>query len=384
MTNIIDSIRQRFAPPKPIPQGIYHYISPPNDPRNYRLHLRVEPGGMGVLVVNASTVLHLNETATEYAYYFVENVHASDVASKMAKRYHVGEEQAYNDYQEFGQRILALVETPDLDPVTFLDFGRVTPFSSKLSAPYRLDCALTYLLPEGSDPSFAPTDRVKREMTTTEWRQVLEKAWNIGIPHVIFTGGEPTLRADLVELASYAESLGMVTGLLTDGINLAAEDYFDRVLATGLDHLMLLYQGGNEDFWTTLRRAIAADIFVAVHLTITPDNQTAYAQILQNLAEIGLTAISLTASTAEQNPALEDARQKAADLGLELVWNLPVPYSAYHPVKLEVPKAERVEGAGRAWLYIEPDGDVLPEQGDTVVLGNFLTDAWEKIWKQSK
>jgi len=37
--------------------------------------------------------------------------------------------------------------------------------------------------------------------------------------------------------------------------------------------------------------------------------------------------------------------------------------------------------AGRAWLYIEPDGDVLPAQEINQVLGNFLTDSWQKIWK---
>ena len=37
--------------------------------------------------------------------------------------------------------------------------------------------------------------------------------------------------------------------------------------------------------------------------------------------------------------------------------------------------------AGRAWLYVEPDGDVLPTQGVNRLLGNFLRDPWEKIWK---
>jgi hypothetical protein len=381
MTNLLDNIRQRFAPVHPIPPGIYHYISPPEDPRNYRLHLRVEPGGTGVLIVNAATVLHLNETATEYAYYFVKNMPAAEVAHKMSHRYHVEQEQAYNDYQDFAQRIMILIETPDLDPVTFLDFARRTPYSGKLSAPYRLDCALTYQLPEGADSAFAPTDRVKREMTTDEWKQVLDKAWNAGIPHAVFTGGEPTLRTDLVELVAYAESLGMVSGLLTDGVKLADGAYFGSLLGTGLDHMMLLYQGENEAFWAALRSAIPADIFAAVHLTITLENQTGYAQVLRNLAEIGLTAISLTASSPELNTVLEAAREEAATLGLELVWDLPVPYSAQHPVKLEVPGAERVDGAGRAWLYVEPDGDVLPSQGELTMLGNLLTDPWEVIWK---
>ena len=41
------------------------------------------------------------------------------------------------------------------------------------------------------------------------------------------------------------------------------------------------------------------------------------------------------------------------------------------------------EGAGRGWLYVEPDGDVLPSQGFNVVLGNILTDSWMEIWKSN-
>ena len=58
----------------------------------------------------------------------------------------------------------------------------------------------------------APVDRVKREMLTEEWQTILDKAWNAGIPHVIFTGGEPTLRPDLLQLIAYAEKLGRSAG----------------------------------------------------------------------------------------------------------------------------------------------------------------------------
>ena len=40
-------------------------------------------------------------------------------------------------------------------------------------------------------------------------------------------------------------------------------------------------------------------------------------------------------------------------------------------------------GAGKTWLYVEPDGDVLPAQGlADQILGNVLTDPWSKIYSQ--
>ncbi len=70
--------------------------------------------------------------------------------------------------------------------------------------------------------------------------------------------------------------------------------------------------------------------------------------------------------------------------GISLVWDLPVPYSVLNPVALELAEAgEAVAGAGKAWLYVEPDGDVLEAQGKPKVLGNLLTDSWEQIWNKA-
>ncbi len=122
MTSKMNSLRRLFTPIKLIQSGIYHYISPPDDPRNYRLHLRLEPEGNGVLIINASTILHLNQTAAEYAYYLIINLSFEQAAHKMVERYHVELEQAKNDYRELVDRIQTLVNTPDLDPVP--DFKR--------------------------------------------------------------------------------------------------------------------------------------------------------------------------------------------------------------------------------------------------------------------
>jgi MoaA/NifB/PqqE/SkfB family radical SAM enzyme len=59
-----------------------------------------------------------------------------------------------------------------------------------------------------------------------------------------------------------------------------------------------------------------------------------------------------------------------------------VPYSADNPVALETAQDDVPAGAGKSWLYVEPDGDVLPAQGMAgQVLGNLLRDPWETIYK---
>jgi len=273
------------------------------------------------------------------------------------------------------------VNTPDLDPTTFLDFERREPLTGEISAPYRLDCAITYQLPNEEPANSAPIERAERELSTAEWKAILDKAWAIGIPHIIFTGGEPTLRGDLPDLIGRAEANGQITGLLTDGLRLANPAYLQELLQTGLDHLLMVIQPENEQSWAALQNVLAADLSVAVHLTLTPENVANNAGLLDRLAGMGVKAVSLSASDPELGGALIRLRDHLADLHMELVWNLPVPYSSYHPVALETVEEAQVEGAGRAWLYVEPDGDVLPAQGLNQVLGNMLHDPWDQIWK---
>jgi MoaA/NifB/PqqE/SkfB family radical SAM enzyme len=78
---------------------------------------------------------------------------------------------------------------------------------------------------------------------------------------------------------------------------------------------------------------------------------------------------------------LVQASQLAAEKGMSLIWDIPVPYSAFNPVALENEgEISPTAGAGVAWLYIEPDGDVLHFQGSQKVLGNLLSTDWETIW----
>jgi len=385
MTAILDSLQRLFKPTQKIPAGIYSYTSPQDDPRNYRLHLRIEDNGDAVLIINASTILHLNQTAAEYAYYLIQSTPADEVARKMSTRYRVDPKQAKADYQQLTSRIQTLIDTPDLDPVTFLDFDRKIPFSGQITAPYRLDCALTYRVMQETLDEVAPNEEVERELSTQEWIQIMDKAWKAGIPHIIFTGGEPTLRDDLPELLAYAETLGMVTGILTDGIRFADDPYREVLLNTGLDHVMIILNTESEKAWEAVEESIVEDVFIAIHLTITKLNQERISEIMHKLVDLGVHEISISASDPTFKSELESARNQIAEFGLNLVWNLPVPYSVQHPVALEMQNLEIVpEGAGRAWFYVEPDGDVRAMQGAKAVLGNLLTDDWKSIWQNSQ
>lgn len=352
----------------------------------YRLHLRIEPGGNGILIVNASTVVHLNRTAAEYAYHLVRGTPEDEAVIEVAKRYAIRKEIVLRDYHGLINRLKTLVNTTDLDPTAYLDFERNTPYTSAGSAPYRIDCALTYHLPEAGMAHLAPQERVSRELSTDEWGVILQKSWEAGVPHVIFTGGEPTLRPDVPELISKAEQLGMVAGLITNGLRLSESKYLHELLQSGLDHIMILLDPDEDQSWEAIRDTLSEDIALTVHLTVTSKNKENGTVLIERLVKMGVTSLSLSAAEVGLKDTLQTLQDSAAALQVRLVWDLPVPYSHFHPIAFELANgqdsaAAATAGDGEAWLYVEPDGDVLPGQGHyQQVLGNLLSDAWPVIW----
>ncbi len=135
MANLIQTVKQFFSHKQPLPTGMYSYLSPADQEDQYRLHLRIERDGSGILVINASTVLHLNQSAVEYAYHIIKETPTAEIAASVAKRYQVNPEQVNLDFEAFQDQIQTLIHTPDLDPVTYLGIERQEPYEADISAP---------------------------------------------------------------------------------------------------------------------------------------------------------------------------------------------------------------------------------------------------------
>jgi len=72
------------------------------------------------------------------------------------------------------------------------------------------------------------------ELSTQDWKNVLLglRQW-LGKKHIWFTGGEPFLRQDCIELIKYGSSLGLSIGVITNGI-LLSPDKMRLVAEAGL------------------------------------------------------------------------------------------------------------------------------------------------------
>ncbi len=235
---------------------------------------------------------------------------------------------------------------------------------------------------------------------------MLDKAWDLGIPHIIFTGGEPTLREDLPELIAHAEKNGQITGLNTNARRLSDPHYVEKLVAAGLDHVQITLESNDAEIHNAmvcnksafqqtvkgLKNALASSLYVMTNTTMLRTNAHTIPATLDFLADTGVPTVGLNAlihsgrgsvvgtglEESELTPLLAVARQKTEARGQRLIWYTPTQYCSFDPLTQEL----GVKGCTAA-LYnmcVEPDGGVLPCQSYYHQLGNLLADDWDSIW----
>jgi MoaA/NifB/PqqE/SkfB family radical SAM enzyme len=108
------------------------------------------------------------------------------------------------------------------------------------SKPLDVICEVTYICNLACPTCFRWTSKPdEHELTTEEWKGVIRKlkAW-LGSFNLTFTGGEPFLRKDLLEIFKFATDNGIVTGVVSNG-SLIDKALAKEIVASGLDGLCL-------------------------------------------------------------------------------------------------------------------------------------------------
>ena len=243
-------------------------------------------------------------------------------------------------------------------------------------------------------------------MSTAQWRQVLERLAAIGIPHVIFTGGEPTLVDDLPVLVRFAAGLGLVTGLNSNGRRLADRELVAKLRTAGLDHVQITLESHHRDVHNSMtgadcfddtlsgiRSSLAIGLHTITNTTLTRQNIAQAGHLVEYLHGLGLHTFAMNGiihagggrnapdavPPEELAPVLADVRDRAVRLGMRFLWYTPTEYCRLSPLELEL--GPRRCNAGEYSICIEPNGDVLPCQSYYVAAGNILRDPWQRIWQ---
>ncbi len=390
-------------------EALHHLRVEEGEYRGLRLHLRLEKDGSGVLVINASRVLFLNKTATEIVHGFTRGESEDETVRRILRRYKVDAETARKDYKDTLFTINTFAKTSDVCPVSYLNVEKIEPFQKELSAPYRMDLALTYRCNNKCIHCYAGGPKQTSELSTEEWFSVIGKLHDLGIPHIVFTGGEPTLREDLAALITQTQKLELVSGLVTNGRKLKDKAYLQSLIDAGLDHIQITVESsdpkvhdkitGAKGSWREtvqgLKNAIATPIYTISNTTLNQFNVNGIEQTIEFLHGLGLkqfacnsliysgkapeVAKDFALEESSLEPVLTRIRDKARQLGMEFTWYTPTQYCELNPLELEL--GIKSCSACRINMAIEPDGTVIPCQSYFIPLGNILRDEWKKIWQ---
>ncbi len=385
--------------------GMYHFEKKTPDSKS-RMHLRVETDGNGLLLVNANRAFHLNPTATLMAFKFLQDKKPAEIIKAVVANYHVSRKDAEKDLKAFQDQFSQLIDPEGACPIHDLGIEATAPFSHTPSAPYRMDLAVTYRCNNDCSHCYNEKARAKEELSTDEWLIVLNQLWEAGIPHIVFTGGEPTLREDLPDLISHAEKLGQITGINTNGRKLKEERFVDTLVQAGLDHAQITLESHQEHIhdaivnhtgaWkeTTegIRNALKQKLFIMTNSTLLKSNSPYLGETLDFLAELGVQTVGLNAlilsgrgasvhtglGEAELKDLLILAKEKTQHYHQRLIWYTPTQYCHFDPVLMDL----GVKGCTAA-LYnmcIEPNGSIIPCQSYFHSLGKLSEKKWSDIW----
>ncbi len=390
-----------------IPHGRYTYRGK-GDFKGLALQLRIEPDGQGLLVINANTVLYLNETATVHAFYFMQGMTTDEAVAKIRSIYRVDKETARTDYERLIYTISTLAQTEEICPISFLDLEKVEPFTQELSAPLRVDLALTFRCQNNCNHCYAGGPHETPELTTEQWKEVIDRLHQIGVFILTFTGGEPTLREDLPELLLYGQNKGLVTGLITNGRKLKDKTYVKILEKTGLDFiqvtleshkpeihdLMTATKGSWRETVAGIKNIIPTQIYATTNTTLSRYNAPHFLETIDFLKELGVAAFGCNSliysgkaneiskefvlpleTLKELLPKVHD---KANQLGLKFLWYTPTQYCRFDPVQLGL--GVKSCTAANITMCVGPNGDVYPCQSYFQSLGNILKEEWQKVW----
>lgn len=302
------------------------------------------------------------------------------------------------------------------EPVTAdIQHLNIGEYAGYMHAPHRMDIMVSAMTKDGKWHcnqkcvhcyAAGQIHSDEAELTTNQWKEILDKLRTAGIPQVTFTGGEPTMREDLFELIEYAR--WFISRLNTNGIKLTPE-YCDELKRAELDSVQITFYSsdaqvhnylvGSSQYENTVKgidNALNAGLNISINTPLCTLNKN-YNETLKFLHDKGVIYVTcsglittgnaeneqsrnLQLSSDEIKAVLKDAVEYCYVNGMEIAFTSPgwVEPEFCEELGISSPTC----GACLSNMAITPAGNVVPCQswlsGD--VLGNIMTDRWEDIW----
>ncbi len=302
--------------------------------------------------------------------------------------------------------------TADVD---FMSIGAYAPF---MRSPHRMDLMVSAMTKDGiwhcnqkcvHCYAAGQTLSDEAELSTQDWKKILDNCRSAGIPQVTFTGGEPTLRDDLFELIRYAR--WFISRLNTNGIRLTKE-YCRRLREAELDSVQITFYSADPqihnrlvgadrhaDTLSGIKNALSEGLSVSINTPLCTLNRD-YEKTLELLHSLGVIYVTcsglITTGSAAQaesealqlkSEELEEILRRAVSYchqnGMEIAFTSPGWLDDQVFEELNIPSPSC--GACLSNMAVTPGGNVVPCQSwlSGKPLGNMLSDDWKDIWESA-
>jgi pyrroloquinoline quinone biosynthesis protein E len=247
------------------------------------------------------------------------------------------------------------------------------------------------------------------ELQTSDWKHVLEEASQMGVLHVGFSGGEPLQRPDLEQLVSAACSAGLYSNLITSAIGLTRRRA-EQLRQAGLDAVQISFQSDEERLadkvagtrahgqkLSAARMVRELGFPLTMNVVLHRSNIGRLEQLVSLAENLGAERLELAntqyygwayknrASLLPTRRQIEEATRVAVSARerlagkMEILFVVPDYYS-------DRPKP-CMNGWGRRYLTVNPNGDVLPCPTAGEIAGLRFDNVRDKplkwIWEES-
>lgn len=255
-----------------------------------------------------------------------------------------------------------------LQAIKAKNFSQAVPMSALFELTFVCNhaCSFCYNCPTG-----------RKEMTTAEVFDALQKLADFNILYLTLTGGEPLVRKDFFEIARRARELGFALRIYTNAYLIdAAMAKKIKEIANPIEMEISIHgarpetherltcvPGSLQKVIDAVRHLRAQGVKVNLKCPITRDNQDEVLDMHRLAQELGTIVIFDPVITPRDDGDKDPLRLMASDDFLEKFWSDDA-YAEARREKVPVPRedgpGEAVCGTGRSSLAIDPYGNIYP------------------------
>ena len=242
-----------------------------------------------------------------------------------------------------------------------------------------------------------PDSGDRASLSPEEVKDVIDQVIDMGTTLIIFDGGEPMMYPDLVEVVEHVDPDKAISTAFTSGTGLTPEKAVSLkdaglfAVNVSLDSpypdehdRMRGRTGVFDDASSAIKNSLAAGLLVDIYVVLSPMNIHDLKEFYSLASNLGVHELSFYEIVPtgrwidHENDVLSKKDREILDSFVE--WSI-----ADRRLRIfSIPHVMRSTGcfAGRRWLHITPEGDVLPCACIPIPYGNIREEGIRTIWKR--